>query len=103
MSPEPTPRFQLKLEQASLGDQDQEIEKVQEYLTRYGYLTTTISPGTNGTPSSQGLFNNHPIGIWYDEGAQWWAILLSAYAKVVVGMQLPSMSDTGSVVSENII
>jgi hypothetical protein len=27
-----------------------------------------------GMPSDQGQFNNHPIGVWYDEGAQRWAI-----------------------------
>src|SRR5215207_1603013 len=55
MSPEPTLRFQPKLEQASLGDQDPDIEKVQEYLTRYGYLTTPISPGTLDAPTSGAL------------------------------------------------
>ena len=27
-----------------------------------------------GTPSNDGKFNNHPIGVWYDEGPQRWAI-----------------------------
>jgi carboxypeptidase T len=27
-----------------------------------------------GMPSNQGQFNNHPIGVWYDEGLQRWAI-----------------------------
>lgn len=27
-----------------------------------------------GIPSDQGQSNNHPIGVWYDEGAQRWAI-----------------------------
>jgi hypothetical protein len=27
-----------------------------------------------GTPSNEGQFNDHPIGVWYDEGPQRWAI-----------------------------
>jgi Matrixin/Putative peptidoglycan binding domain len=52
---ESTLRFQITLTQASLGEQDPELEKVQEYLTRYGYLTTTISPGTLDAPTSEAL------------------------------------------------
>lgn len=49
------PRFELMLDSASVGTQDPEIEKVQQYLTRFGYLTTTISPGTLDPPTSDAL------------------------------------------------
>jgi len=48
-------QFQLTLTQASLGDQDPELEKVQDYLTRFSYLTTTVSPGTLDAPTSEAL------------------------------------------------
>jgi len=48
-------RFQLKLKSASVGTQDPEITKVQQYLTRYGYLATTMSPGTLDKPTSAAL------------------------------------------------
>jgi hypothetical protein len=44
MSPKGKRRFQLKLKSASIGAEDPEINKVQKYLTRFGYLTNTISP-----------------------------------------------------------
>jgi len=46
-----TLRFKLTIRSAKRGAKDPEIEKVQEYLTRFGYLTTTASMGRldNGT------------------------------------------------------
>jgi hypothetical protein len=38
-----------------LGTQDADIGKIQQYLTHYGYLTTTVSPNTLDTPTSQAL------------------------------------------------
>jgi hypothetical protein len=55
MSSDKKSRFQINLTSASLGDQDQEISKVQGYLTRYGYLTTTLSPNTLDAPTSEAL------------------------------------------------
>lgn len=48
-------RFQLKLDKATLGTKDPEIGKVQQYLTRFGYLTETIEPETLDPPTAEAL------------------------------------------------
>jgi len=55
MSKSLTPRFQLNLKSASAGATDPDIAKVQKYLTRFGYLTTTIDPGTLDPHTSKAL------------------------------------------------
>lgn len=55
MKPKGKGRFQLKLKSASVGAEDPEISKVQKYLTRYGYLTDIISPGTLDENTSEAL------------------------------------------------
>jgi hypothetical protein len=55
MSPKGKRRFQLKLKSASIGAEDPEINKVQKYLTRFGYLTNTISPGTLDESTSEAI------------------------------------------------
>jgi hypothetical protein len=54
MAPE-AKRFQLELKSASVGTEDPEINKVQKYLTRFGYLTTTITPGTLDRKTSEAV------------------------------------------------
>jgi hypothetical protein len=39
-----------------------------------------------GMPSDQGQFNNHPIGVWYDEGIQRWAIFNEDQAAMSEGV-----------------
>ena len=55
MSPQATRRFQLELKSASVGTQHPDINKVQNYLTRYGYLTRIISPGILDEHTSEAL------------------------------------------------
>jgi hypothetical protein len=55
MSRKAAGRFQVELKSASLGSEHPEIVKVQRYLTRYGYLSKTISPGTLDAPTSEAL------------------------------------------------
>lgn len=55
MSSKAKRRFKLDLKSASIGTEDTEINKVQKYLTRFGYLTTTISPGTLDEKTSEAL------------------------------------------------
>ncbi|MFC1505779.1 matrixin family metalloprotease [Thermoproteota archaeon] len=38
-------RFKIKIKTAKRGEKDPEIEKVQKYLTRFGYLRTTVRIG----------------------------------------------------------
>src|SRR5262245_51526175 len=42
---QPDRRFRLTLRSATLGTEHPDLEKVQRFLTRFGYLTTTIVPG----------------------------------------------------------
>ena len=55
MSSDAKRRFELSLRSANVGAKDPEIEKVQRYLTRFGYLTSTMSPGTLDAPTSAAL------------------------------------------------
>ncbi|MGY1617387.1 matrixin family metalloprotease [Geodermatophilus sp. SYSU D00691] len=49
------PRFHLDLRSASPGDQDAVIGHVQRFLTRYGYLRSTVTPDTLDEPTSDAL------------------------------------------------
>lgn len=49
------PRFKLNISAAKLGDKNREIKKVQKYLTRFGYLKTTISTDRLDNATSKAL------------------------------------------------
>lgn len=48
-------RFKLNIRPMKLGAKHPEITKVQKYLTRFGYLTTTVSTGHLDTATSKAL------------------------------------------------
>lgn len=50
-----TSRFKLNILAAKRGDKDPEIEKVQKYLTRFGYLGTTAAMSRLDTATSKAL------------------------------------------------
>lgn len=48
-------RFQLEIKSASVGTEHEDIAKVQQYLTRFGYLHSVITPGKLDEPTSEAL------------------------------------------------
>ena len=48
-------RFELGIKSASVGEEHDEITKVQKYLTRFGYLSSVIKPGKLDDPTSEAL------------------------------------------------
>jgi len=48
-------RFTLDVKELPRGDEHEEVGKLQKYLTKYGYLTTTVTPGLLDDATSDAL------------------------------------------------
>ncbi len=48
-------RFELAIRSAALGEQDPELGKVQRFLTRFGYLSSVVTPDTLDEPTSEAI------------------------------------------------
>jgi len=55
-------RFTLDVKELHHGDKHQEVGKLQKYLTKYGYLTTTVTPGVLDDATSDALRMFQNIG-----------------------------------------
>lgn len=57
-------RFTLEAKEVHHGQEHPDVAKVQKYLTRFGYLTTTIEPGRLDQPTSDALRSfQHVYGV----------------------------------------
>ncbi|MFI9174183.1 matrixin family metalloprotease [Streptomyces lincolnensis] len=55
-------RFALEVKELHRGDKHEEVGKLQKYLTKYGYLTTTVTPGQLDDATSDALRMFQGIG-----------------------------------------